>query len=103
MLFAARTCVAASSFPLVFLLPYQNVQAHGFAGDRFFPATIVVDDPFVADELSLPTASAIKNGDNVQEVDVSAEFSKRITEHFGVSVGANWTNLLRNASGFQNL
>jgi hypothetical protein len=62
-----------------------------------------VDDPFVADEMSLPTASAIKNGDNVQEVDVSIEFSKRITEHFGVSVGENWTHLLHNASGFQNL
>jgi hypothetical protein len=27
---------------------------HGFAGSRFFPATITIDDPFVADELSLP-------------------------------------------------
>ena len=31
--------------------------AHGFAGDRFFPATILTDDPFVADEMSLPTFS----------------------------------------------
>jgi hypothetical protein len=102
-LFVARACVAAPSLLLISLLPYQNVQAHGFAGDRFFPATIVVDDPFVADELSLPTVSAIKNGDKVQEADVSTEFSKRITEHFGVSVGENWTHLLHNASGFQNL
>jgi hypothetical protein len=85
------------------LLSCQSVQAHGFAGDRFFPATITVDDPFVADEMSLPTASAMKNGDKVQEVDVSIEFSKRITEHFGVSVGENWTHLLHNAAGFQNL
>ena len=28
---------------------------HGFVGQRFFPATLAVDDPFVADELSLPT------------------------------------------------
>src|SRR5262249_47204397 len=28
--------------------------AHGFAGKRFFPATLATDDPFVADELSLP-------------------------------------------------
>jgi hypothetical protein len=28
--------------------------AHGFAGERFFPATILTDDPFVADEMSLP-------------------------------------------------
>src|SRR5258708_11088785 len=31
--------------------------AHGFAGDRFFPATISTDDPFAASELSLPTIS----------------------------------------------
>jgi hypothetical protein len=36
---AAVTLVSASSDAL----------AHGFAGDRFFPATILTDDPFVAD------------------------------------------------------
>ena len=30
-------------------------EAHGFAGKRFFPATLATEDPFVADELSLPT------------------------------------------------
>jgi outer membrane receptor protein involved in Fe transport len=34
--------------------------AHGFAGDRFFPATISTDDPFGASELSLPTFSEIR-------------------------------------------
>ena len=29
-----------------------TVSAHGFAGKRFFPATLATDDPFVADELS---------------------------------------------------
>jgi hypothetical protein len=95
--------VAAPPLLLIALLGNQNAQAHGFAGDRFFPATIVVDDPFVADELSLPTASALKNGGNVQEIDISTEFSKRITEHFGVSVGETWTHLLHNTAGFQNL
>src|SRR5574341_1695420 len=28
------------------------VRAHGFAGQRFFPTTLAIDDPFVADELS---------------------------------------------------
>ena len=39
------------------ILPTAGALAHGFAGSRFFPATIVIDDPFVADELSLPTVS----------------------------------------------
>src|SRR5260370_30698169 len=34
--------------------------AHGFAGERFFPDTISTDDPFVADELSLPTFHSIR-------------------------------------------
>ena len=34
--------------------------SHGFAGDRFFPATITTDDPFAASEMSLPTFSAIR-------------------------------------------
>jgi hypothetical protein len=32
----------------------DDAVAHGFAGERFFPATILTDDPFVADEISLP-------------------------------------------------
>ena len=84
------------------LLP-QNASAHGFAGDRFFPATIVVDDPAVADELSLPTVATFKNEDNAQETDISVEWSKRITEHFGVSVSPAWTHLAPGGSGLQNL
>ena len=41
----------------------QHASGHGIAGDCFFPATIIVDDPVVADELSLPTVSTMKNGD----------------------------------------
>ena len=37
----------------------ENSFSHGFAGKRFFPATLSTDDPFVADELSLPTISSI--------------------------------------------
>jgi hypothetical protein len=103
LLFAVRACVAAPTLSLISLVACQNVHAHGFVGDRFFPATISIDDPFVADELSLPTVSAFKNGDNVREADVSFEFSKRITEHFGVSVGQTWTHLKPGATGFQNL
>jgi hypothetical protein len=95
---ALAIAAAASCF-----LHVQPATAHGFAGDRFFPATIVVDDPSVADELSLPTVQKFKNGDNVEEADVSVEFSKRITEHFGVSVGETWTRLKPGATGFNNL
>jgi len=93
---------AAAAAPLLFLLSSaanEGALAHGFAGDRFFPATIVVDDPAVADELSLPTVSKFKNGDGLAETDAGGEFSKRITEHFGVSIGENWTHIKPGADG----
>jgi len=66
--------------------------AHGFAGKRFFPATLVIDDPFVADELSLPTVSYLKSNDDppVRETDFSIDVSKRVTENFGVGFGATY-------------
>lgn len=76
--------------------------AHGIAGDRFFPATLAVDDPAVADELSLPTVSQMDG-----QTDVSAEYSKRITRTLGVSFGGDWTHAPAPgqpaANGFQNL
>jgi hypothetical protein len=40
---------------LVAWLPLSAAFAHCFVGPRFFPATLVIDDPCVADEMSLPT------------------------------------------------
>ena len=39
------------------LLPIQPVFAHGFAGPHMFVSTLIIDDPNVADEASLPTFS----------------------------------------------
>jgi hypothetical protein len=38
----------------------RGADAHGLIGKCFLPATLATDDPFVADELSLPTISHIK-------------------------------------------
>src|SRR5438477_11471492 len=61
----------------------SDALAHCFVGARFFPATLAIDDPCVADEISLPTVSIFKNGDDpsAKELDVSGEYSKRITEN----------------------
>ena len=86
--------------------------AHGLAGQRFFPATLAVDDPFVADELSFVTVSHIKlrgseEGPPTRETDFGAEFSKRLTPDFGVSFGGTLKVLDpdegRTVSGFDNL
>jgi hypothetical protein len=68
--------------------------AHGFAGERFFPATILTDDPFVADEISLPQISLNPPGpDGSQETDFQIDLSKRITPNFGFTIGDQWTRL----------
>ena len=74
----------------------SSASAHGFAGKRFFPATLATDDPFVADELSLPTVSRRRTEDDGSasfDTSASVDFSKRITRDFGIGVGATWLRL----------
>jgi hypothetical protein len=62
----------------------SRAYGHGFAGARFFPATLSTDDPFIADELSLPTISTIRTPDDgrTRETDISVDIAKRITPYF---------------------
>ena len=66
--------------------------AHGLAGKRFFPTTLTIDDPFVADELSLPTVFHIKDPGG-QITTVSGDFSKRIFPDLGLSLAGEWSLL----------
>ena len=86
--------------------------AHGLIGQRFFPATLTIDDPFVADELSLPTVLHIKSrgseeGPPTLQTDVSGELSKRLGPNLGVSLGGTYTLLDPDpgdsVSGFDNI
>ena len=104
-----RVAILSAAATVACLLASQGAQAHCFVGGRFFPATLGIDDPCVADELSIPTLTWTRTSDtpSAREFDVSGEFSKRITEYFGVSISPTWTHLsqpgMPNASGFQNL
>lgn len=100
----AALCTAA--------LASLSASAHEIVGNRMFPATLAVDDPGVNDELAFPTIAMFKTGDDpsVKELDISGEFSKRITEDLAISVSPTWTHLyapggpnMMGASGFQNL
>jgi hypothetical protein len=86
--------------------------SHEIVGNRFFPATLTIDDPGVNDELAFPTISISKTGDDpsFKQLDVSGEFAKRITDDFAISVASTWSRLyapggptMNGASGFQNL
>jgi hypothetical protein len=107
MLTSSRV-LRASALAISAALVSTPALAHGVAGNRFFPATISTDDPAVADELSLPTASRSTTGDepSLVQTDIAGEWSKRITSKFGVSFGGDWTHLQGpdgTVSGFQNL
>jgi hypothetical protein len=89
-----------------------SAAAHEIAGNRFFPATLAIDDPGVNDELAMPTVTVTKGGDEppVKELDISGEYAKRLTESLAISVAPTWTHLYtpggpagNGASGFQNL
>jgi hypothetical protein len=94
------------------LVPLSGSNAHEIVGNRFFPATLGIDDPGVNDELSLPTVSSFHTGDDpsLRQRDFSGEFSKRITEAFAISIGSTYSFLHSpggptgtGAHGFQNV
>jgi hypothetical protein len=97
---------------VIALVPLNQSAAHEIVGNRFFPATLTVDDPGVNDELAFPTVSSFKTGDDpsFRQRDFSGEFSKRITEAFAVSFDSTHSHLSppggptgMGANGFQNL
>ena len=95
LVFIASACAA---------LPVDFACAHGFAGKRFFPATLATEDPFVADELSLPTISSRRTGDDPStlEQSISVDVSKRITTDFGIGIGASYLRLRPDGAPTQN-
>lgn len=104
-------CYAALCGAAVLLMT-TAADSHEIVGNRMFPATLAIDDPGVADELALPTIAFSKTGDDisVKQLDISGEYSKRITEDFALSFAPTWTHLytpggptMTGAGGFQNL
>ena len=104
-----QSAASLSAFAAAWLAACVPASAHGFAGNRFFPATLATDDPFVADELSLPTFQAIRQpGDQpTKTFDLSTDIALKLTPNFGVEIGdgyqfqkASGSNL---RTGFDNL
>jgi hypothetical protein len=94
--------LTAGTVPLV-----QHAHAHGFAGDHMFISTLLIDDPNVADEASLPTFSYLPQSDGTGAFGLGFEFDKRITENFGFSIesGYDWLTQpgMKTANGWENL
>ncbi len=69
--------------------------AHAVCGDRVFPATLVMDDPGVNDELSLPTVQyvpipASAGTPSGNSLDYGAEWDKNITQDLGFAINDDY-------------
>lgn len=85
------------------LIASSPVYAHAVAGARLFPVTLAIDDPGVADELSLPTFVRSVDSDGIIEHDVGFEYDKTITDRFALSAGETYSHVSDGTRGFQNL
>lgn len=75
-----------------FIICPADLWAHGVVGKRFFPAGIVVDDPFPADELTLASPSSIK-GPEGKETAVGFEYQKRLSTNLGLAIGDEYVSI----------
>jgi hypothetical protein len=96
---------------LLFLNPLP-LWAHGIVGQRFFPATLAVDDPFVADEMDLLGYSYLPSPDPTDATHTLSQtfkvgISKRLTRDFGLELTASYLkdsfDGVDSADGFDNL
>jgi hypothetical protein len=89
---------------LVLLTPVSS-WAHGFAGQRFFPTTFQVDDPFISDEFSV-LINRVK-GPDAKTTEIDIDYSKRILPTFGLEFHEAYLHLRAedgsSANGWDNL
>ena len=87
------TAVIAGALALVPL----GAWAHGFAGKRFFPSTLAIEDPFVNDEFSLIVAHIKEPGEGDEPptlaTEIEAEYAKTIFPSFAIALGGSYNHL----------
>jgi len=92
------------------IIPVTSL-AHGVAGQRFFPTTFAVDDPFISDEFSVLYNSFKMNdltgGPRIQTSSIDVGYSKRIFPNFGIELDQGYERRQTEGggavSGFGNL
>jgi hypothetical protein len=80
---------------LIVLFKPPPAFAHAVCGNRVFPATLVMDDPGVSDELSLPTITyqpipGVNGNPGGHSVDYGFEIDKNITEDLGIAINDDY-------------
>src|SRR5437667_12252672 len=85
--------ILLSSIGLVFIP--STSWGHGVVGQRFFPETITVEDPFPADEMDLLVPAYIKDADG-KHLAFGFGYQKRLTPNLGLSIEAEYDINKRN-------
>jgi hypothetical protein len=74
-------------------------QAHGIAGNRYFPGTLTFDDPAVADEFIAPNFSTatlpVGPGDTVNDTTYAFSFARLLTPDLVFQLDSGWTQWTR--------
>jgi hypothetical protein len=65
-------------------------QAHAVAGDRVFVNTLLIDDPGVGDEASMPLIAVQRPDGKSTVTDANFEYDKTITENLGIGIGTDY-------------
>src|ERR1700733_5030472 len=86
---APRGAVFFAVSLLTFVAGPLTAFSHGFAGDRFFPATLTTDDPFAASELSLPTFTEMRQPGqpSTKNFDLSSDISLLLFPNIALAIG----------------
>ncbi len=94
----------------ILFLQSQLAQAHGIAGNRFFPGTLTFDDPAVADEFSLTTGTTQHpfNESNVKDHTTTIAFARLLTPEISIGfdsgiVRRDWGSVQRTGVTGTNL
>jgi hypothetical protein len=98
--------MAASAAALFAIATPQLADAHAIAGDRTFPVTLTLDDPGVADELTLPQIVTQSGAGPSNVTQYQWEFDKRITDTtaliYNHGYDINTASGSKRATGFEN-
>ena len=88
-------CVVRLIIVAVMLGYAHSANAHGIAGNRYFPGTLTFDDPAVADEAIFPNFSNLKHpgeGGDVIDNRYSWSFFRLLTKTLGVGIDSGWVH-----------
>jgi hypothetical protein len=93
--------LSGAAFVLSALAAMPAAQAHAVAGARVFVNTLLIDDPGVSDEASMPLFSVQSPDGKSTVTDVNVEYDKTITENLGVGVGTDYDWITNDPNDFK--